>query len=367
MEQPEKIEGIDNDEIDGWGEYPLDSVFVRTQPRNVKDVVARIKNDRYIMAPDFQRSFLWPVKKQSKLIESCIMRIPLPVFYVAEAPDGRIIVVDGLQRLTTFVRFLGNQFRLTGLAGEDSNNDDHPLEGKLFKDLPINLRERIEDTALTMYILDSKAPERARLDIFERVNSGEPLTRQQMRNAIYSGASTEWLAHASNSDAFRRATASSLNARTMRDREAINRFCAFSIFGWRNYKSKDMDRFLADTLLEMNKASNESLSKLYHQFEIAMDRNHSLFRRHAFRKSLSNDSFHSDRSVINIALFEVLAVTFSFYSKDEMPSRKKVVELVQLPRFDRAITYSTNSTQAVRDRFRIAEEHLELDLSGVPL
>lgn len=51
------------------------------------------------MNPDFQRDFVWSPDKQSKLIESCVMRIPLPVLYVAEGDDGRITVVDGLQRL----------------------------------------------------------------------------------------------------------------------------------------------------------------------------------------------------------------------------------------------------------------------------
>ena len=68
----------------------------------------------------------------------------------------------------------------------------HPLEGKRFKELDLKLQERIEDTQLTLYILDSKAPERAKLDIFERVNSGEPLTRQQMRNCLYNGPATIW-------------------------------------------------------------------------------------------------------------------------------------------------------------------------------
>jgi uncharacterized protein with ParB-like and HNH nuclease domain len=143
--------------------------------------VKRIEGKRYILDPEFQRDFVWLPPKQSKLIESCVMRIPLPVFYVAEAKDGRIIVVDGLQRLATFTRFLGDHLRLEGLATSDEQRSSYALEGKTFSQLPISLQERVQDTQLTMYILDAKAPERARLDIFERVNSGEPLTRQQMR------------------------------------------------------------------------------------------------------------------------------------------------------------------------------------------
>jgi hypothetical protein len=216
-------EGIETTSSDGWGEYPLDAVFVRTEPRSVSEVVRRIKSDRYIMDPDFQRDFVWQPQKQSKLIESCVMRIPLPVFYVAEAADGRIIVVDGLQRLTTFVRFLGNQLRLVGLASSDvsAGGAPHILEGKIFKELPINLQERIQDTPLTMYILDAKAPERARLDIFERVNSGEPLTRQQMRNALYNGPATVWLREAAAGDPFRSATGQSLNPKTMRAHSCV--------------------------------------------------------------------------------------------------------------------------------------------------
>lgn len=131
MEEPQPdVEGIDSSSGgSGWGEYPLDAVFVRTEHRTVGEIVKRIAKDRFVLDPDFQREFVWPAVKQSKLIESTIMRIPLPVFYVAEAPDGRIIVVDGLQRLTTFTRFLKNELRLTGLASEDSG-DAHRLDGK---------------------------------------------------------------------------------------------------------------------------------------------------------------------------------------------------------------------------------------------
>src|SRR5438552_2632908 len=107
------VEGLDDGSSGGWGDYPLDAVFVRTETRSVSEVVKRIDSQRYVLDPDFQRDFVWPSPKQSKLIESCVMRIPLPVFYVAEAKDGRIIVVDGLQRLTTFARFLGNELKLT--------------------------------------------------------------------------------------------------------------------------------------------------------------------------------------------------------------------------------------------------------------
>jgi hypothetical protein len=346
----EELEGLDDASGDGWGDYPLDAVFVRTEQRTVGEVVNRISKGRYILDPDFQRDFVWPNVKQSKLIESCIMRIPLPVFYVAEAPDGRIIVVDGLQRLTTFARFLGGELKLTGLISGE-NTGSHELEGKTYDRLPLNLQERVADTQLTMYILDAKAPERARLDIFERVNSGAVLTRQQMRNALYNGPATQWLKSAAEGAPFRTATAGSLDSKSMRDREAINRFVAFSLIGWRNYTTGDMDGFLAKGLKLLADCSDNERQDLRRRFDAAMSLNHRLFQQHAFRKSLAYEYSGAARSVI---------FAESSDPEGDATLRNIMVDLVRDDVFGRSITYSTNSTQAVRQRFGSLEAAVEV-------
>lgn len=359
----EEPEGVEDASGDGWGDYPLDAVFVRTEQRTVGEVVSRIDKGRYILDPDFQRDFVWANIKQSKLIESCIMRIPLPVFYVAEAMDGRIIVVDGLQRLTTFARFLGGELKLTGLT-TGHNTGSHELEGKTYNRLPLNLQERVSDTQLTMYILDAKAPERARLDIFERVNSGAVLTRQQMRNALYNGSATQWLKSAAEGAPFQRATAGSLDSRSMRDREAINRFVAFSLIGWRDYTTGDMDGFLARGLKLLADCSEQERLELRSRFDAAMTLSYRLFRQHAFRKSLASKFAGAARSIINISLFEVSTVAFARFAENFDPDddhllHDTMVDLVGDEVFGRSITYSTNSTQPVHQRFGTLETALE--------
>jgi hypothetical protein len=294
------------------------------------------------------------------------MRIPLPVFYVAEAPDGRIIVVDGLQRLTTFARFLGGDLKLAGLVTGD-NVKSHELEGKTYERLPLNLQERVADTQLTMYILDAKAPERARLDIFERVNSGAMLTRQQMRNALYNGPATQWLKSAAEGQPFRQATAGSLDSKTMRDREAINRFVAFSLIGWQNYKTGDMDGFLAKGLNLLAVCNDEERFALRAKFDAALTLSYRLFQQHAFRKSLASEFAESARSPINISLFEVCTVSFSrfaegFTADGDNFIKTIIINLLKNDIFVKSITYSTNSTQAVQQRFGI----LELELGVLP-
>jgi hypothetical protein len=361
---PVELEGLDSSDSRGWGEYSLDSVFVRNESRSVADIIRRIDSNRCILDPEFQRDFVWPEDKQSKLIESCIMRIPLPVFYLAEATDGRIIIVDGLQRLTTFHRFIKGQFRLKGLSSKDSKGLANDLEGKRFAQLSLNIQERILDTQLITYILDPKAPERARLDIFERVNSGVPLTRQQMRNALYSGPATVWLKEAAQGYNFRTVVGGGLEPKTMRDREAINRFCAFLLLKRTNYRG-EMDSFLARALTEMNTFTTNTLVDLRRLFDGSMRLNRELFKEHAFRKSLSSTDASSRRQVLNIALFDVCSVCLAQQGQKIagntsaiIRARQAIRDLLQQKEFVTAITYSTNSTQAVTTRFEMAEAAL---------
>jgi hypothetical protein len=222
----------------------------------------------------------------------------------------------------------------------------------------LNLQERVADTQLTMYILDAKAPERARLDIFERVNSGAILTRQQMRNALYNGPATQWLKSAAEGDPFQTATAGSLDPQTMRDREAINRFVAFSLIGWENYKTGDMDGFLAKGLKLLAQCNDPERVDLRFRFDAAMTLCYRLFQQHAFRKSLASESAGAARSPVNISFFEVSAVVFAgfaatFDPKSDTALHDIIAELVKDDAFSKSITYSTNSTQAVQQRFKM--------------
>src|SRR5450759_2376543 len=97
ISKTDDVDGLGGDEDAAWGDYPIDTVLIRQENRTVHDVLRRIEQGTFVMDPDFQRDFIWADDKQSKLIESVLMRIPLPVFYLAEDKQGRTIVVDGLQ------------------------------------------------------------------------------------------------------------------------------------------------------------------------------------------------------------------------------------------------------------------------------
>ncbi len=348
----EEIEGLDT-AGGSWGDYPIDNLLIRHENRTIHDVIRRINRNSYVMDPDFQRDFIWPEDKQSKLIESVIMRIPLPVFYMAEDSEGRMVVVDGLQRLSTFQRFLKDELRL-------KLPERRELDKMRFSDLSSKIQNRIEDCNLIFYIIDSKVPERARLDIFERVNGGIPLTRQQMRNCLFMGKATRFLKKESQSEIFVEATGGSLNKKSMRDREFVNRFCAFQLLNIREY-SGDMDDFLANCLELMNKKTDQDLIKLSSDFHRGLANNLLLFKRHAFRKHYR---IQYRRSVLNASLWDVMCTGLSRYAESRVeifaePIREAVLELLEDDEFNTAITYGTNDTKSVNRRFEITRSVFE--------
>ena len=155
----------------------------------------------------------------------------------------------------------------------------------------------------------------------------------------------------------------------MRDREAINRFCGFFLLGWKAYKSGEMDSFLATALTGMNKLSETQLSSLRQLFDISMRLNRDIFGDHAFRKSLATADVSPRRQVLNIALFDVCSVKFAKLNQKigANPAaltkvRRAFATLLSDKRFVTAITYSTNSTQAVATRFEMSESVLQNSL-----
>ena len=348
----EELQGLD---LSGgsWGDYPIDDLLIRNDSRTIYEVVRRIDQGSYVMNPEFQRDFIWTEDKQSKLIESVVMRIPLPVFYMAEDDEGRMVVVDGLQRLSTFHGFVKGELKLNLPERKE-------LHGRKFSELKPKFRNRIEDCNLIFYSIDSKVPERARLDIFERVNSGVPLTRQQMRNCLYMGEATRFLKKETQTEIFRKATGNSLNTNAMRDREFVNRFCAFQMFDIDEYRG-DMDGFLAGCLRRMNKMAESELSQLSAEFRRSLANNYMLFDRHAFRKRARG---RNRRSVLNASLWDVMSTGLSRYSEDRVrahavPLCEAMYGLFEDEDFNTAITYSTNDTGRVRVRFRMTRKIFE--------
>jgi hypothetical protein len=166
--------------------YDPDKIKVSSKQFSIKLIKDLIDTNDIDLNPAFQRNFVWNSIQQSRLIESILLRIPLPMFYFSEDEEGKIAVIDGLQRLTTINDFMDNKFPLKGL--EYLGNT---CEGKYYKD---NNRKKGLDakylrwfnlTQISGNVIDPTSPLKVKYDIFKRINTGgKPLNRQEIRNCL---------------------------------------------------------------------------------------------------------------------------------------------------------------------------------------
>ncbi|WP_165741521.1 DUF262 domain-containing protein [Candidatus Thiosymbion oneisti] len=277
-------------------------IDIMTRSPSVDSLMKRIEYKEIDLNPDFQRKGgIWSKSNKSRLIESLLLNIPLPVFYVASDAEGNWIVVDGLQRLTALNQFIHEQaFALEKLEFLNQFN------GQRFGDLPRPMKRRILESEPVFHIIQPGSPKGVIKTIFKRINtSGMPLSAQEIRHALYQGPVTKLLKELAASEAFRKATGGSMKDDRMADRECVLRYLAFSIRGIDAYDKPDLDKFLSDTMEQLNKADEQSFVGYRAGFEQAMERAFRIFGGLGFRRQQRGGS---GKSPINKALFETWSV-----------------------------------------------------------
>lgn len=159
---------------------------------NIATLCNQLDNGEINLNPDFQRHYVWPVEKASKLIESIILNIPIPTVYLVEVEikeeDYESLdfitkeSIDGTQRLTSVYRYVNNEFALTGLETLSS------LNGKKYEDLSVLVQNWLNRFTLTIITFDNDCDPNMKYQIFARYNQGsEKLTEQETRNCIFRG------------------------------------------------------------------------------------------------------------------------------------------------------------------------------------
>lgn len=366
---------------------PFDPASISIEPRVVAmdAVLRRLRQKTIRLAPSFQRKYVWDSVRQSRLIESLMLRIPLPMFYVAANSDGTWDVVDGLQRLTTIRDFIlggdgeipeAKSFNLLELEfwGDRFN-------GRSYKDIesdPSNSRiiNNILETEMRFTVINPGTPEDVKRNIFKRINTGGmPLTQQEIRHALYHGVSTKLLEELVDSTEFKDAVDRSIDDSRMAGRELVLRFLTFHIFEEIAFDG-DMDKLLSNTMRSINlfptitkadlqrifKVKNcptvkhNNIENIKKNFKISMQRSLEFFDEYAFRKGISGQR----RTPVNKALFEAWATIFSSLSKSDykmlLSNKDKLLKeykkLLDSDDFDRAISRDASSVIGVRERYK---------------
>jgi len=357
-----ELDGSDtgNDNEDGRILKPFDPSKIRVETKNTTmDVlIKRLRNKEIDLAPDFQRrDDIWKDDVQSRLIESMLIKIPLPAFYMDATEDNNWLVVDGLQRLTTVRRFvIDGSLALSGLEFLSDLTD------KRFSELPRSFQRRIEETEIVIYLIQPGTPPRVKFDIFRRINTGgAPLSSQEIRHALNQGKIIKKLELLADSQEFKKTTANGVSPKRMDDRECVLRFFAFTLKPPQDYAADNFDGFLNDSMAQLNQMSDEDLQKLSEQFLHTMEIAFSLFGYDAFRKRYQRTSM---RHPINKALFESWSANLGQLSAAEsnrLIEKKELlidrfITLMADRDFDIAVTQGTGAIKRVRLRFKRIQE-----------
>ena len=241
-------------------------IDIKTKTMSLDNIIKRLRENEIDMAPDFQRQGnLWPIEKQSQLIESVLIKLPLPAFYF-----------DRLSAIKNFV--VDKSMALYGLEFLKK------LDGFKFDDLPRAYQRQIEEAEIMAYIINPGTPEDVKFNIFKRINTGGlVLAAQEIRHALNQGTPAKFVAELANLQEFKRATGWVIATDRMLDREFVTRFITFYINSPADYKP-DLDTFMSRSMGQLKYKTERELLAIKNNFIEAMKLSSAIFSRWAFRK-----------------------------------------------------------------------------------
>lgn len=362
--------------------YDPELIRVDTKSMSIRYVLEMMNSEHndLDLSPDFQRNFVWTdITRKSRLIESILLRIPLPVFYLSQDNDGLLQIVDGVQRLTVIKDFLQNKFKLKNLEYLNDCNDCYFDKMGMINLDPKYIR-RINQTQLIFNIIDPQTPHRVKFDIFKRINTGgKPLNYQEIRNCLANPRIRSMIKKLSSSKEFTDATFGSVSSIRMDDEELVMRFIGFyyiKILGDESLKYKgDMRQFLDDTLelLNSDDFNENKLNMIRNAFLNSMKNAEYLFGEYAFRKcKCEHIKPNVRKQLINKSLFTSLSVLLSNFDYNEVKKKNEkmcliepfALELDKNQDFYNAITIGTNDQKRIGLTFstvqKIITNHLKV-------
>lgn len=347
---------LNEDKSDG-GLYPYDPAYTDIEigeaPFSIFEYLRQLEKGKILIQPDFQRNQVWNNSQKSKFIESIILNFPLPPIYLNETKESTYIVIDGLQRSTAVQQFYNGEFALNDIEALPKYN------GYKFNDLPESLRSKFEDKKLTVFILKPSTPMVVIYDLFNRINTGgTQLNRQEVRNCIFIGKSTQLLKELSEKECFRKAINWGVKDTRMKDREVVLRYLAFRWFDYQNDYTGDMSDYVETAMKKINKMEDSKIQEMKDDFELVMMLSFDIWGIYNFRIPTDRT-----RGVINTAILESVCNSLSYKTENYIERNKERIKenyktLIENFVYYEAVTKSTGNKSKVLDRFRLANEIL---------
>ena len=302
----------------------LDSIQDKAKQRTVKTqnieydletLVNKLTKNIIKLNPDYQRKHRWGNDVSSRLIESLILNIPIPLIYISQDIDvdaevgeeiSRYSVIDGQQRLTAILGFFQNDYALEGLEVLSD------LNGAKYSDLPPFLIRRLEERTIRCLRIDSTLDGQVKYDIFERLNSGSvKLEAQELRNATCRGPFKDLIKKLSKNSDFvvtAQLDPNGARVRKMEDEELVLRFFSLAYKdGYKEYKS-GFKTFLTKNMEKFNEYSAEEINNMDIFFNKTFSLILKIFGETPFAKYRDESGNLSQMSKYNVAVFDSIVV-----------------------------------------------------------
>lgn len=320
------------------------------------------KRGKLVLQPEFQRHFVWDNVKASRLIESALLDIPLPIVYITEDVDDKEYVIDGQQRLTSFFSYIdgkfpdGRDFRLSGLKVLKELNNQH------YKDIEEINQDKINDFSLRVVTFKKTSDPKLRFEIFKRLNTGAvALNDQELRNCVYRGKYNSLLKELATDSDFRYLLGLTCEEKRMKDVELVLRFASFYHATYLKYNAP-IRRFLDNDMETYKNISDKDEADLRTAFKNTIIIIRSLLDKHAFKRfyrgtDIKNKNGRWEEKKFNASLYDILMYTFAKADKNKVYQnldsiREALIYLMTTDQeFIDSIELSTSSVQAVTKRF----------------
>ena len=320
-------------------------------------LINRLKYNE-IVNPDFQRNAdLWTNKQMSRLIESILLKLPLPVFYFDVSDPEKWIIVDGLQRLSTIKKFFVDKKLI--LNHLEFLTD---LNGSSYNDLDRSFQRVIDDTEFITYQIEAQTPKKVRYSIFNRINTGGlSLNAQEIRQALnQEGKGVSFLKEVCDDKHFKGIV--KVSPKRMLDRELVLRFIAFKLTNYKDFSFNNMGEFLDEAMEKLDSINDDKkLKNLKNDLIDTLIFSEKIIgKEHRFSRKIADEK---KTNTLNRSLFDVITVCFSeIKDKDKFLRNKnnfmnKFLKLLknEQSEFSKAITEGTSSKSVIETRFKIMD------------
>lgn len=312
----------------------------------VRQLLDMFESGDIFVPEDYQRQFVWDEQRESMLIESAYLGIPIPSLFMATNPDSTWEIVDGVQRLCTFAHYCGGDILLKLINKKDSLviNDLQKLaslNGTIFESIQKSVQLRLLNCPIRVTVLNDKSDLEVRFDLFERLNTGGvQLTQQEIRNCVFRGSLVNDIKSLANNKNFLKC----IHLKPVDKNNGTKEEFVLRYFAYLN-KYKTFDHSVKDFL---NDYMKDNYKKSIKSVEIKRFEDTFAF----LASELPKGIIRGNRKITPVNLFEAISVGTSLaLSKKKASINKKVLnKFINDAELRKFTTGATNTTKMVRSR-----------------